>query len=162
MSGLVLVPRNLGGHVQEMSWRGFCSESSIVWGTAPKVTGVKIIFCQNQVWQTLGRYLDCLRNNPVPVFQISCYQRDVDGSKGWCAVCKENAKEGQPGYCSEDALPVRMSIFCSLFRQLLIVWRGWLQLGWPWRCQSHWSLGILWQEMSHVYRRCRGNCLTGS
>ena len=42
------------------------------------------------------------------MFQISCYQRDVDGSKGWCAVCRENAKEGQPGYCPEDALPVRI------------------------------------------------------
>ena len=50
--------------------------------------------------------------------QIECYQRDVDGSNGWCAVCKNGAHKGQPGYCPTEELPVK-DIKLFLYQKIL-------------------------------------------
>ena len=36
------------------------------------------------------------------MLQVQCYRTNIDGGHGWCAVCTDKAKRGEPGFCDPE------------------------------------------------------------
>ena len=41
-------------------------------------------------------------NTKCSMLQVQCYRTNIDGGHGWCAVCTDKAKRGEPGFCDPE------------------------------------------------------------